>query len=124
MPIIEFQIIGNLEISDKKDFRKELINGLANIFGSENKSVWCKFNFIPVENYIENDNSGLSIPLPLPIFLKILNYQNKSIEECKKEAIIISEFVSKVCNRPKENIHILYEPSAKGRIAFGGILKI
>jgi phenylpyruvate tautomerase PptA (4-oxalocrotonate tautomerase family) len=34
----------------------------------------------------------------------------------------LSEALSTILDRPKENIHILFEPPGAGRIAFGGEL--
>jgi len=34
----------------------------------------------------------------------------------------LSTAFARLCNRPKENVHILYQPSTAGRIAFGGKL--
>ena len=31
--------------------------------------------------------------------------------------------IAAACGRPEENVHLVYEPPAKGRIAFGGELR-
>ena len=38
------------------------------------------------------------------------------------EAMAVAEAVGRVLARPRENVHVIYEPEATGRVAFGGTL--
>jgi phenylpyruvate tautomerase PptA (4-oxalocrotonate tautomerase family) len=42
--------------------------------------------------------------------------------ELRNQIHRLTAAIAKVCERPPENVHLVYEPPARGRIAFGGKL--
>jgi hypothetical protein len=57
-----------------------------------------------------------------PVFVTVLK-SNLEAGTLATEANQLAEAVASICNRPIENVHILFEPEAQGRIAFGGKLR-
>jgi hypothetical protein len=56
-----------------------------------------------------------------PVFVSVLKSRLEA-DELADEADRLAESISEVCNRPKENVHILYLPESRGRVALGGNL--
>jgi phenylpyruvate tautomerase PptA (4-oxalocrotonate tautomerase family) len=42
------------------------------------------------------------------------------LEEMQKEVAKITAAVAQIYGRPAENVHVIYQPEARGRVAFGG----
>jgi phenylpyruvate tautomerase PptA (4-oxalocrotonate tautomerase family) len=38
------------------------------------------------------------------------------------EVEAVTEAMARLFDRPRENVHVLYEPEGRGRVAFGGRL--
>jgi hypothetical protein len=57
------------------------------------------------------------------VFVTVLKAQRPTGSALEAEVRALREGVSRVCGRAVENVHVLYEPDAQGRIAFGGSLK-
>jgi hypothetical protein len=57
-----------------------------------------------------------------PVFVSVLKARPGPIVKLKEEALQLSQAIATACQRPPENVHILYEPEGMGRIAFGGRL--
>ena len=41
----------------------------------------------------------------------------------EEQAARLTRAIALACDRPPENVHLIYEPPARGRIAFGGRLR-
>jgi hypothetical protein len=76
---------------------------------------------LPKHCYAEN---GIETPDGWnSVFVTVLKAQRPTGSALEAEVRALTEGVARVCGRPVENVHILYEPDAQGRIAFGGSLK-
>ena len=117
MPILNVEIITR----HKEHFRPELASELANrtgeIFRSGPGETWIKIVFIAKENYAETDSTSENI---YPVFVSVLKEKLPSPESMQAEVSKLTEVISKICDRPTENVHIIYLPKAAGRIAYGG----
>lgn len=117
MPILDFEIVGTqIEISNLSLI---LANTAGRILNSKPGNTWVKLHYLTTEQYSENDDSKQRV---LPIFISILLSQNPGEEARSKIASEMAEAASNIFNRSKENIHVIFQPDAIGRIAFGGKL--
>lgn len=96
-----------------------LADAYGKVFGSPPGRTWVRLRALPQKQYAENGGTASGI---LPVFVSVLKSEVPAREELPREARALAEAIGKVCQRPTENVHILYLPDGKGRIAFGGDL--
>ena len=81
--------------------------------------VWVKLRFLPIQMYAED---GEQAPSVLPVFASVLKSALAPVGELRSEASQLAVAIAAVVERPVANVHVIYEPPAVGRIAFGGDL--
>ena len=119
MPIVDVEIITSEPLDGGLAAR--LADMAAQGFGSPPASTWVRVRSLPPEHYAEN---GTATPTGWRcVFVTVLKAQRLTGSALEIEVRALTEGVARVCGRPVENVHILYEPDAQGRIAFGGVLK-
>lgn len=123
MPIIEIEMIVDQEIEPAmlKKISQRLADGLGEIFSSPPAATWVRLRSLPRWQYAENNS-----PLPpdlQPVFVDVLKSAELAPALLRDEAFQIATTVASILDRPKENVHIIYQPAALGRIAFGGKLR-
>jgi phenylpyruvate tautomerase PptA (4-oxalocrotonate tautomerase family) len=99
---------------------RALSDSLGDLFESAPGTTWVKFEYLMGTDYAENHcdvSSAVS-----PIFVEVLKRHLSEESAMVKEAESIASRVSDALTRPQENVHVLFLPSAEGRIAFGGVL--
>jgi hypothetical protein len=57
-----------------------------------------------------------------PVFVSVLKAHMPASELLQAEAAALAAALAAASARPIEHIHIVYLPSAAGRVAFGGVL--
>ena len=57
-----------------------------------------------------------------PVIVEVLKSELESGKTLAVEAATICAVVSRILGRRTENVHVIYEPAARGRVAFGGQL--
>jgi phenylpyruvate tautomerase PptA (4-oxalocrotonate tautomerase family) len=97
---------------------RELARELGALLGSEPGHVWVRVTQCPAASYAEND----APPDPRWAFVRLILRDLPPEHERPVLARAITERVAKAANREVENVHVLFEPAARGRIAFGGDL--
>jgi len=119
MPIVEVDIVLRADEVLDRTIAGRLANGVASVLGSGPQGTWVRLNPIERDRYAEN---GEDAPKVHPVFVRVLKKELGVDEDLEKEAMSIAEIVADLLGRPRENVHIIYEPPAAGRIAFGGKL--
>lgn len=114
----------DVEIVSAEDFDDglalKIADAAAPVLGADAGQVWVKVRRISREEYAEN---GREFPCPdQPVFVKVTKGNLQDVEELRAEAEQLTRAVAEAIGRPAEYVHIIYEPSATGRIAFGGKL--
>jgi len=120
MPILEIEIVLKPKEILAEDLAGRLANSFAGIFRSRPHGTWVKLRTLDSSKYSENEaDKG---ELLYPIFITVLK---SKLDEptLEAEANELAEAAAEICDRPTENVHILYLPEAQGRIAFGGRLR-
>jgi phenylpyruvate tautomerase PptA (4-oxalocrotonate tautomerase family) len=119
MPILDVELVTGLGELLEDGLARRLADIAGDIFGSERGGTWVKVRTLPSGQYGENGDPPADVR---PVFVSVLMGQSPSEGNIRHQAERLSASFAQACGRPKENIHILYQPSAAGRIAFGGEL--
>lgn len=121
MPIVTIKLVTHdeSEYPDKQQVQS-LADELGDLFGSGKGGTWIKVEFIPMDMYAEN--RAEIAPNVQPTFVEVLKSDLPSMDERSAEVLQIAQVVAAGVRRPSENVHVLYLPPAKGRMAFGGKL--
>jgi len=120
MPILDIEIVLRPNESLPPKLAEIIAEGVAAIFQSPPGGTWVKLRTIPADYYAEN-GAGQDDP-PFPVFAKILKADTLQSDMMQAEITLLTDCLASACNRPKENVHIIYLRLAKGRISFGGNL--
>lgn len=118
MPILEVEIVISPQEELPDNLAGELAVSAAKVFESPPGQTWVKLRILPRAHYAEN---GLDpAENVFPVFVSVLKRHTPSQEEMEREIGALTKAISQACRRPAQNVHILYEPQAAGRLAFGG----
>ncbi|MFP6806518.1 MAG: hypothetical protein VB957_04965 [Pseudomonadales bacterium] len=77
-------------------------------------------NYLEQSQYAENESTGHSSIHP--VFIEVLKQSLPDELALGLEARKIASVVSQILVRREENVHVIYLPAGKGRVAFGGKL--
>ena len=120
MPIVDVEIVGSESVAS--DLATRLADMAGQVFGGPPASTWVRVRLLPRHLYAEN---GTETPEGRhSVFVTVLKAQRPTGAALETEVRALTEGVANVCGRPLENVHILYESDAQGRIAFGGRLRV
>lgn len=119
MPIVEVEIVLRPNESLRKEMVTELADEFGDIFQSPQGGTWVKVRGLPAEHYAENGGMQEGV---YPIFVSIIKSKLPLIDELQIEVEKIIGAVAQVCGRSSENVHVIYQPEGRGRIAFGGTI--
>jgi enamine deaminase RidA (YjgF/YER057c/UK114 family) len=111
MPILEIAVVGAARAD-----AQTLADRTGRVLGSEPGRTWVRLSIIDEANYAENLTSGGV----LPVFVRVLlrDPPDDRAEVARALAVEIAQALA----RPLANVHVVFEPAAAGRIAFGGEL--
>ena len=120
MPILDIEIVASDSTQSlPADLMRSLADRTAQVFDSPPGTVWVKLRIIPSTEYAEN---GGTPPGVYPVFVTVLKSRAPERSALEGEVAQLTEVIAKTLKRPKDNIHIFYQPDAAGRVAFGGKL--
>lgn len=117
MPILDAEIVTRPGEQFGPELAVELANRAGQIFASLPGNTWVKVRFIAPENYAENDATPGDV---YPVFVSVLKARLPATDDLQAEIAQLTTGIAQICNRPPENVHILYLPPGAGRVAFGG----
>jgi phenylpyruvate tautomerase PptA (4-oxalocrotonate tautomerase family) len=116
MPIVLVDMIG--DSPPREGLAKELADACSPAFPPEHREVWVQVRVLPSRGWaVSGQPTGAN-----PIFVHVLREVNPQGEALKKEIQGVTTAVARVTGRPMAEVHVIYEPSARGRMAFGGRL--
>ncbi|MDE0452088.1 MAG: hypothetical protein OXI90_10030 [Gammaproteobacteria bacterium] len=122
MPIVDIEVVtgpADPEVVDKETLQL-LADDLGRLFGSDPGGTWVRLRSIDQDAYAEN--GGVTGSQVQPVFVSILRAELPERAALGREMAGVAEIVARMLDRPRENIHVLYAPDARGRIGFGGTL--
>lgn len=119
MPIVDVEIVDSESLAS--DLATRLADVAGRVFGSPPASTWVRVRLLPRHLYAEN---GTETPAGWrSVFVTVLKARRPTGVALEAEVRALTEGIAGVCGRSPESVHILYEPDAQGRIAFGGSLR-
>lgn len=122
MPILDVEIVGPLDGAIEDGLAARLADAAAAVLDPDRpQGTWVRLHYLPLERYAEN--AGGPLEGTSPVLVSVLEAAPPQGDALEREARALTEAVAEVCGRPAENVHVLYEPAAAGRIAFGGELR-
>ena len=118
MPILDVEVVLQPGESLRPELAGELADRAGEVFGASPGTTWVKLRAIPAAHYAENQTGH---PTDMyPVFVSVLKARLPPLDERQREVARLTEAVARACQRPSENVHILYLPEGSGRMAFGG----
>ncbi len=117
MPIVDVEVVGGKGAD--AELAQRLADALGVVFGSRPRGTWVRVRYLEDAKYAENTGAQSGVA---PIFVHVLQAEvpdNSALEVLARQ---LCTAVAEVCERPPEYVHLVFEPAAKGRIAFGGQL--
>ena len=119
MPIVDVEIVGSDSV--ETDLAARLADMAGQVFGSPPAGTWVRVRLLPRHLYAEN---GTETPDGWhSVFVTVLKAQRPAGAALEAEVRALTDGIARICGRPAENVHVLYESDAQGRIAFGGRLR-
>jgi phenylpyruvate tautomerase PptA (4-oxalocrotonate tautomerase family) len=119
MPIVEIEIVLKPNEIIQGEIVEELAEQLSEIFGSPKGTTWVKVRGLTHDHYAENGGTPDGV---FPVFVSVLKSISQTSEEMQNEVERITGAVAQICRRPSGNVHVIYQPDGRGRVAFGGKL--
>lgn len=118
MPILEIEFVLGREERLPQDLATNLAEAAAKALGSPPEGTWVKLRSLERVQYAEGDGGppeGVR-----PVFVSVLRAELPVAAILRRQASRLASAIADLCGRPEENVHVLFEPSASGRIWFGG----
>lgn len=119
MPIVDVEIVGTLADAARSGLAQRIADAIAAALTSRPQGTWVRVRFLDDGAYAENGASDGA----QPVFVSVLLAELPSSEVLSQQALKLATAVADACGRSSENVHILFEPAALGRVAFGGHLQ-
>ena len=120
MPILDVEIVvGPGEILSP-DLAGRLADRAGSVLNARSGGTWVTVRPLPLQQYGES-SGGPELGVK-PIFVTVLKAKVGSKEALAAEVKALTAAVAEICGRPAENVHLIYEPDAAGRVAFGGTI--
>ncbi len=114
MPILEVELISDAE--PENYLAQKIADSVGAVLRADKGTVWVRLRVIPKNQCAENGVGDA----PSPVFVRVLKAELPGPVELATEANHLSLAIGKACGVDASLVHIFYEPSGLGRVAFGG----
>ncbi len=122
MPVLDVEIVGPLDGAIEDGLAARLADAAATVLDPDRpQGTWVRLRRLALDGYAEN--AGGPTDGTLPVFVSVLEAAPPRGDALDREVRALTEAIAAACGRPTEHVHLLYEPPAAGRIAFGGELR-
>ncbi len=119
MPILEVRVVGELAAGLAPGLAQRIADAAAQVLGSPPRGTWVAVEMVAPELYAENGGAEPGLP---PVLVRVLLRGGPPPDRLADQVAALTRAVAGCCGRPEESVHIVYEPAAAGRVAFGGRL--
>ena len=121
MPILNVEIVGEIEPELSSGLASRLADSAGVALNSRPQGTWVKLHFLAADQYSENEGGA---PVgALPVIASLILAEPPIGEALQNLITVLTDAISNCVGRPRENVHIIVEPPAIGRIAFGGVVR-
>ncbi len=118
MPIVDVTIVGALDPEVRADAAQRVADAAGEALRAAPGRCWAQVRELDAKDYAENGGPTAA----RPVFLRVLRADLPPVPARAAVARRLADGVASALRRPAENVHVLFEPSAAGRVAFGGDL--
>lgn len=116
MPILEIDHVGPL--ARPAAAAQRLADRAGEILGAGPAQCWVRLREIAVDAYAENGPPTSA----RPVIVRVLRFDLPQREGRASSALSLAAAIGEALDRPRESVHLVFEPSGAGRVAFGGEL--
>lgn len=121
MPILNVQLVGEVPESVRVGLAQRIADSAGEALASRPRGTWVTLQFLAAEAYSEN--AGGPAPGAQPVIVSVLQAEPPEGAALVEQIARLTRAIADACDRPAESVHLVYEPPARGRIAFGGHLR-
>ena len=121
MPILDVEVVGTPLPHVRRGLAQRIADETGQVFQSAPQNTWVKVHFVEPEQYAENGGPPGEM---LPVFVTVIQAEHPPANELAAQVALLTAAVARACHRSDDCIHVLYDPPAAGRIAFGGRLRL
>ena len=119
MPILDIEIVARHAEEIPADLAQSIATELGAALPVRSGGLWVRLHRLVPGSYAENVRAGES---PAPVFVTWLENERPVGVALAKRIATITQTIARLTARSPEHVHVLFEPAARGRIAFGGEL--
>ena len=117
MPIVDVELVGETLVT--ADTTQRLADAVGEALASRPGGTWVRVRLLDQGRYAENGGMPEGVQ---PVFVTVLERHRPSGTDLADRVRRVTDAVAEVVGRDPENVHVLFEESASGRLAFGGQL--
>ena len=117
MPIVDVEIVVSDGETARTTLARELADAIGDAFATPPGRTWVRVRTLPRMQYAEHGGTPEDAK---PVFVNVLKSQRPAGAGWRDEVRRLTDVIARVVGRTPESVHVLYEPDARGRIAFGG----
>lgn len=121
MPILDVELIRGAAVPERETLARRLADAAGAIFESGPAQTWVRVREIAATDYAENATDAAAAGIR-PVFVRVLKRALPDAAAMTREIEALTSAVAKETGRPRDQVHVVYEPSGAGRVAFGGRL--
>jgi phenylpyruvate tautomerase PptA (4-oxalocrotonate tautomerase family) len=120
MPILEVSLALRDGETVPADLAARIAYAAGQVFNAPPGTVWVTLTPLGADRYAENATAHHDTPRPA--FVRLTKAAADAVERRAAEAAALAAALGSVLDRPSSVVHVIYEPPAAGRVAFGGRL--
>jgi phenylpyruvate tautomerase PptA (4-oxalocrotonate tautomerase family) len=118
MPIVDVEIVaGPDDAAPPAGLARVLADAIGECLEAPAGGTWVRLRMLGRDGYAE---SGGGPPGPPPVFVTVLSRHGPEGDRLSSIVAELTAAVAGATGRPSERVHVIFEPHATGRVAFGG----
>lgn len=115
MPIVDVELVGGPGLGP--EVTRSLADALGEALAADVGRTWVRVRHLPADRYAEHGGVDGDVH---PVFVTVLERIQPTGPDLAYRVARITAAVAETTERDPANVHVLFEPGAKGRLAFGG----
>ena len=121
MPVLDVELIRGAAVPERAGLARRLADAAGAIFGSAPGETWVRVREVATIDYAENASDAAAAGIQ-PVFVRVLKRAQPDAAAMTLEIEALTSAIAAETGRSRDQVHVVYEPPAAGRAAFGGRL--
>ncbi len=122
MRILDVEVIGFVPDDVREGLARRVADRAGDALDSKPQGTWAKLRFLDEDAYAEN--GGGPPASAKPVLVSLFQAEPPQGEQLAQLASRLTVAIASACDRPAENVHIIFEPAGLGCVSFGGKLRL